>query len=285
MVEIITQPDGWSAEEVERYVTVPLEIGLAGHARSRSHPLAVAVRPLRREVLLHVGHRLPATRGRRSSTACSSSSCRRGCSRSSRRGTPSARSSATRVVGKGYSLADLKTAQDWILERQFRQVPGVIDVVGFGGETKQYHVEVDPYRLQGAGPDARRSSSTRSRNAQPERRRAAHHARRAVVQRPRHRPHPDRCTTSATSWSPSRRACRCACATSRRVPVGAAPRLGIVGKDDEPDIVQGVVLMRYGGDSLKTLEGVHERVDYIRKLPPLAAGHGHRALLRSRRSW
>src|SRR6202046_1341012 len=41
LVEIITQPDGWSAEEVERYVTVPLEIGLAGmsgleHTRSQS---------------------------------------------------------------------------------------------------------------------------------------------------------------------------------------------------------------------------------------------------------
>jgi len=50
-----------------------------------------------------------------------------------------------------------------------------------------------------------------------------------------------------------------------RVLVGYAPRLGIVGKDLEPDIVQGVVLMRYGGDSLKTIQGVHERVDYIRK--------------------
>src|SRR5205085_5373635 len=54
-----------------------------------------------------------------------------------------------KVVGKGYTLADLKTAQDWILEKQFRQVPGVIDVVGFGGYTKQYHVEVDPYQLKG----------------------------------------------------------------------------------------------------------------------------------------
>ncbi len=39
LVELITQPDGWSAEEVERYVTIPLEIGLAGmpgldHVRS-----------------------------------------------------------------------------------------------------------------------------------------------------------------------------------------------------------------------------------------------------------
>src|SRR6201996_8336222 len=41
LVEVITQPDGWSAEEVERYVTVPLEIGFAGmpaldHIRSQS---------------------------------------------------------------------------------------------------------------------------------------------------------------------------------------------------------------------------------------------------------
>ena len=41
LVEVITQPDGWSAEEVERYVTVPLEIGFAGmngldHVRSQS---------------------------------------------------------------------------------------------------------------------------------------------------------------------------------------------------------------------------------------------------------
>src|SRR5258708_3399314 len=41
MVEVITQPDGWSAEETERYVTIPLEIGLSGmpgldHIRSQS---------------------------------------------------------------------------------------------------------------------------------------------------------------------------------------------------------------------------------------------------------
>src|SRR3974390_3302574 len=41
LVEVITQPDGWSAEEVERYVTIPLEIGLAAmpgleHTRSQS---------------------------------------------------------------------------------------------------------------------------------------------------------------------------------------------------------------------------------------------------------
>src|SRR5262252_9786398 len=42
---------------------------------------------------------------------------------------------------------ELKEAQDWILERQFKQVPGVIDVVSFGGQTKEFHVELDPTRL------------------------------------------------------------------------------------------------------------------------------------------
>src|SRR5258708_4482908 len=53
--------------------------------------------------------------------------------------------------------------------------------------------------------------------------------------------------------------------------VDHAPRLGIVGQDDDPDIVQGVVLMRYGAETLKTLKGIHERVEYMKHnnvLPP-----------------
>jgi cobalt-zinc-cadmium resistance protein CzcA len=44
-----------------------------------------------------------------------------------------------------------------------------------------------------------------------------------------------------------------------------------VGYDDQPDVVQGIVLMRYGGETPSTLEGIHERVEYIRRnhiLPP-----------------
>src|SRR3989442_3179576 len=55
------------------------------------------------------------------------------------------------LIGKNSSLMDLKVVQDWILERQFKQVPGVIDVVSFGGETKQFQIGVDPYRLKGHG--------------------------------------------------------------------------------------------------------------------------------------
>ena len=150
MVELITQPDGWSAEEVERYVTVPLEIGLAGmpaldHIRSQSlfelsdvkcyFTWATTFKDARQEVINRIQFvQLPTGMQAQLSPWNAIGELFR-----------------YNVVGKGYTTQELKTAEDWILERQFKQVPGVIDVTSFGGETKQYHVEVDPYRLRGQG--------------------------------------------------------------------------------------------------------------------------------------
>ena len=150
MVELITQPDGWSAEEVERYVTVPLEIGLAGmpaldHIRSQSlfelsdvkcyFTWATTFKDARQEVINRIQFvQLPAGMQAQLSPWNAIGELFR-----------------YNVVGKGYTTQELKTAEDWILERQFKQVPGVIDVTSFGGETKQYHVGVDPYRLRGQG--------------------------------------------------------------------------------------------------------------------------------------
>src|SRR5271156_295880 len=150
LVEIITQPDGWSAEEVERYVTIPLEIGLAGmqgleHTRSQSLFGVSDVKcyfdwgstydKSRQEVINRLGFiQLPPNMQATISPWNAIGEVFR-----------------YSVQGNGYTTRDLKTAEDWILERQFKQVKGVIDVVSFGGETKQYHVEVDPYRLPGQG--------------------------------------------------------------------------------------------------------------------------------------
>src|SRR5208283_5588033 len=57
-----------------------------------------------------------------------------------------------RVVGPpGYSVTDLKTIEDWFLERRFKAVPGVIDVNGWGGKTKTYDVAVDLHKLNHYG--------------------------------------------------------------------------------------------------------------------------------------
>jgi cobalt-zinc-cadmium resistance protein CzcA len=174
-----------------------------------------------------------------------------------------------KVVGKGYSLSDLKTVQDWILEKQFRQVPGVIDVVGFGGLTKQYHVEVDPYRLRGRGvalSQMQTAIANANQNVGGQRITLGEQSFdvRGVGLIRSVQDIGDIAVT-ATRGVPVR------VRDVADISVGAAPRLGIVGQDDDPDMVEGIVLMRYGGDSLKTIRGIHDRVDYIhqnRVLPP-----------------
>jgi Cu/Ag efflux pump CusA len=50
-----------------------------------------------------------------------------------------------------YTLNDLKALQDWHIEREFRRVPGIIDVTGFGGTVKRYEIQPDPERLKRYG--------------------------------------------------------------------------------------------------------------------------------------
>src|SRR5271166_6688480 len=150
LVEVIVQPPGWSAEETERYVTIPLEIGLAGmpgldHIRSQSlfgladvkcyFRWGTEYKDARQEVINRLQF-ITLPNGLQAQLS------------------PwNAIGEVFRYIvrGKGYTIRDLKTAQDWILEREFRRVPGVIDVTSYGGETKEYHVDVDPYRLRGQG--------------------------------------------------------------------------------------------------------------------------------------
>jgi len=268
MIEIIAQPQGWSAEEVERYVSVPLETGLVGmpgleHIRSQSlFGLAdvkcyfgwdTAYATAQQRVLNQLGFiALPS-----------------GVTPALSPWSAIGELFRYKVVGKGYTLVDLKTAQDWILEKQFRQVPGVIDVVGFGGLTKQYHVEVDPYRLRGRGvalSQLQTAIANANQNVGGQRITLGEQSFdvrgigliRSVQDI-------GDITVSAAKGVPVR------VRDVATVSVGSAPRLGIVGQDDEPDVVEGIVLMRYGGDSMKTIRGIHERVDYIRQnrvLPP-----------------
>src|SRR5947207_15753286 len=57
-----------------------------------------------------------------------------------------------RITGPpGFTVTNLKTIQDWILERRFKAIPGVIDVTGWGGKTKTYDITVDLDRLLAYG--------------------------------------------------------------------------------------------------------------------------------------
>ncbi len=272
LVEVLTQPPGWSAEETERYVTVPLEIGLSGmsgldHIRSFSlfglsdvkcyFSWSTDYRDARQEVINRLQFvQLPSgLQGQLSPWNAIGEVFR------------------YRVVGSGYALKDLKTAEDWILERQFKQVQGVIDVTSYGGETKQYHVEIDPFRLRGHGVTlSQLSTAVQNANQNVGGQRMFLGEQSYDVRgiglmgsRADHVRDIEEVVIAAQKGTPVR------IKDVADIDVGYAPRLGIVGYNDDPDVVQGIVLMRYGGETPKTLDGIYARVKYIRDnhvLPP-----------------
>jgi len=147
MIEVITQYPGWSAEEIERQITIPLETilnGMPGLTDLRS----ISIFGLsdikiyfdfdtpyftdRQEVLNRLQLvTLPGNIQPQISPWSAIAEIYR-----------------YELVGPpGLSLSDLKAIQDWQLQRKFKQVRGVIDVTAYGGTTKEYHVEVDPRSL------------------------------------------------------------------------------------------------------------------------------------------
>jgi cobalt-zinc-cadmium resistance protein CzcA len=268
MVEVIVQPPGWSAEEVERYVTIVLETGLSGmpgldHIRSQSLYGLADVKcyfkwgkryeDARQEVINRLQFtQLPQGLQAQLSPWNAIGEVYR-----------------FNVRGEGYSVRELKTAADWILVRQFKQVPGVMDVVTFGGETKEYHVEVDPFRLRARGvslAQLMQAISNANQNVGGQRLTLGEQAYtirglgliRSVKDI-------EDVVVVAAKGVPVR------VRDVASVEIGHAPRLGIVGRDSAEDVVQGTVLMRYGAETRATLEGIYERVATIRKnhlLPP-----------------
>ena len=268
LVEVVAQPEGMSAEDVERYVTVPLEIALAGmpgldHVRSQSlfgladvkcyFVFGTSYEAARQEVL----NRLASTtltggvRPRISPWNAIGEVYR------------------YELKGEGYGVRELKTAQDWVVARELQRVPGVADVVSFGGETKQYQVNVDPFRLRAYGLDLDRllaAAQSSNRNVGGQRLTLGEQAytiRGVGLLRSVH--DIEAIVIAARGGVPIR------IGDVAIVELGHAPRLGIVGHDDAQDIVQGTVLMRYGGDTQKTLAAIHAAVDTIRAnhlLPP-----------------
>jgi cobalt-zinc-cadmium resistance protein CzcA len=157
-IDVLAQWPGASAEEMERQVTIPLEIALAGmpHLKTTltkslyglSHVRNVFAygydyEKARQEVInrLQFVQGLPQGVNALLSPANPIGEIYRYTLKS-----------PTNVLGQPiYTLNDLKALQDWLLEREFRRVPGVIDVTSQGGTVKRYEVHPDPERLKAMG--------------------------------------------------------------------------------------------------------------------------------------
>src|ERR1700743_1199992 len=152
MVEIVTQSNGQSAEEIERYITMPIEIQMAGipHVTQIRTISLFGLSDVKLQFTYDFTYdeaqqwvtnrlaQLPALPNNAQPQLSPES--------------PTGEIYRYRVQGPpGYSVLDLKTIEDWFLERRFKAVPGVADVTGWGGKTKTYAVTLDQTKLSGYG--------------------------------------------------------------------------------------------------------------------------------------
>src|SRR3954463_4420252 len=152
MVDIVTQSPGLSSEEIERYITIPIETQVAGIKNLRTIrtislyglsdvKLQFSFDYTYEEALQQVLNRLSQLAPLPGSVQPTISPL-----------SPTGEIFRYRLKGPpNYSVLDLKTLQDWVLQRRFRAVPGVVDVTGWGGKTKTYELQVDFNKLVANG--------------------------------------------------------------------------------------------------------------------------------------
>ena len=272
LVDIVTQSNGQSAEEIERYITIPIEIQMAGI------PHVTAIRTVSLfglsdvklqftydftydEAQQWVINRLSQLNNTLPNNAQPQISPE----------SPVGEIYRYRVVGPpGTSSLDLKTIQDWTLERRFKAVPGVIDVTGWGGKTKTYDVTVDLHRLVEFGltlPQVLQVLGNSNLNVGGQ---TINIGTQSAVVRGVGLIHSldDIKSTMMTANNGA----PVLLSDIASVSVGNQPRLGIAGQDNDDDIVQGIVLMRRGEQSMPTIRRVEDEVQRINTSGILPSG-------------
>ncbi len=270
LVDIVTQSTGQSAQEIERYITIPIEVQMAGI------PNVTAIRTISlfglSDVKLQFTYDFTYQQAEQwvVNRLAQLPPLPNGAQPQLSPWSPIGEIYRYRVVGPpGYSVTDLKTIEDWILQRRFKAVPGVIDVIGWGGKTKTYDITVDLNQLVNYGltlPQMLQVLNASNINVGGQ---TVNFGPQAAVVRGVGliRSMDDIRSTMLTSRNGSPVLLR----DVAKVTVGHQPRLGIAGQDENDDIVQGTILMRRGEQSLPTLQRVQAEVNRINgsgSLPP-----------------
>ena len=259
-VQVITQWPGHAAEEIERLVTLPIERQLNGtpnlsNIRSISM-LGLSTVTLtfedgtadyfaRQQTLERLqGVNVPASvTPQLGSLSNSTSEVYRYTIRSNR------------------PLTELKALEDWTIEPAIRTVSGIADVVSFGGAVKQYQVDIDPVRLRGYGLTLSQvEQAIAAANANAGGGYISHGYEKQIVR-------------GIGIFKSIEDIANVALVTRNGVPVrvmdvgdvriGGAPREGVVAKDSADDVVEGIVLMRKGGNAVKVLAPLRDKISEL----------------------
>lgn len=269
-VQVITQYPGKASEEVERRVTMPMEVatnGLRGLINQRSVSLfGLSVITLTfdddvpmRQARVDVSQRL--------SEADLPDGIKPALSPES---TPVGEILRYTLTGD-LPVDELRMIEDWTLEREFKTIPGVADIVSFGGPTRTIDVRLSPQRLAALGLSAGDVAQALGQNHANAGGGLLRHGEETYIVR-----------SLGLFEGPETLEAAVVGTRGRNVPVrvrdigsvrmGHRPRLGQVGANDADDVVEGIVLLRKGSDTLKTCAQLREKITELNtRLAPLGA--------------
>jgi cobalt-zinc-cadmium resistance protein CzcA len=266
LVEFITQNPSWSAEEIERQVTIPVETALFG-IPALQYTRSISLFGLS-DVKLYFDYGTNYFRDRQEAMdRLQELTLPDNLQPQWSPWSPTGEIYRFRLEGP-YSLNELKATEDWYVLRQLKQVPGIIDVTTFGGSTRQYQAEVDPNKLLEYDvtlPQVLNAINASNANvggnyltlgSQSVNVRGI-----GLLQTPEdmkevivseHNGVPVFLSDVAT------------------VKEGYQPRLGRVGMDNHNDIVEGIVLLQRGEQSLPALRLLRRKIEQLNHglLPP-----------------
>ncbi len=257
MTEVLTLPTGLSAEEVERQVIVPLEYGLSGmlHLQAMESISLYGLSDIRLYFDWGSDYEFDRTQTINQLTFVTLPP---GITPGLSPENPIGEIYRYTVQSPDHDLLKEKEVEDWICEKQLKTVPGVLDVSGFGGLTKEYHVDIDPAKLNHYGIPlsqviaAIQNSNTNSGGGYLNVGQQAFDVRGlGLIQS---------LDDIRNIVLASNRATPITVANVGQVSVGWSPRLGIVGMNYDDEVVSGIVLMRKNGNTLATLRGVEQKV-------------------------
>jgi cobalt-zinc-cadmium resistance protein CzcA len=276
LVEVISQSPGSSPEEMERLIGIPLETALNGMPGLKDLRSASIAGLNDIKCRFHYGTDYQAAR-QEVLNRISTVSLPPGVAPRLSPWSPTGEIVRYVLEGPGYTTNQIKAVQDWVLNRILKQVPGVADVTGFGGTVKQYQVLVDPRQLRRFGVTLRQVEDAIERSnaniggdvltlgGQSHNVRAI-----GLLGKGIDPLDPTRVDDAFVIEAEKLDDIGNVVVTSvagtpvyvrqlAEVVVGHQPRLGIVGRGNEDDVIEGIVLMRKGEKSLATAS-IRERI-------------------------
>lgn len=268
-VVVISQYPNQSAEEVEKLVSMPIERAINGvphlmHVRSVStYGLSVVTATFNDDAEDYFSRQQVLERLKQADLPV---------------GVQPVLGPLTTGVGEIYRyvvhsdnlpLTEIRALQDWVIAPHIKTAPGVADVSSFGGQVKQYQVNLDPERLRSFGLSAGQVMDALAENNSNTGGGVLVSGEQAMVIRgigllQTLEDIAQVVVVNLNGTTPVR------VRDLGRVEIGHQERTGIVGFNTEDDVSLGIVMMTKGGDAVKIIEGVKQRIDELNEvlLPP-----------------